>query len=1394
MTRFLSREEWPLVMGGIIAGVLTGALILYSFVTGIGGGPPAATEVVSDTTVIVPREEREAREAARRPIGRASLIRSREEGIRARLARFAVNTRPLRGPLSITARDVILNEDNGARFARAELVSGELSAAAAGTGDVILENVRIRRPVVALRETAGGWNFEQVFEELLNGGGDNGDPPPGRRRTIQLRDVRIDDGTVDVTRPDQRFAFRSVQGRLPVVAFSEPGIAEPYLRAAALTAQFVQAEPEAQVAVDVTNGLFIFPSGTVRFEIEGATVEETRLADLSGVWDPTDPGYGVTATGLALGVNFEDVSFALPEALPRTGTASFAFEVSPAEPNLTRVRFTDLDARSGDSRLLGIVEMRLGEESFELLAADLRVDPLALELVAGFTGELPYDGTLTGTIRGAGGDITFDLSARLTAATVPEAFTTGITGSVRFTDAGLVLQRAELDLNRVPLAALSAIAPGLPLSGTATGIVSLTGPPTRAPLDLDVRLELGAGVALVEGSLDLTGDVAGYDLTGRLIGVDLQSILEPDVPPVSLTATFAFAGSGFDPAMMNATVRLDGRFTGWEAAPDDEVTLAATIRNGTVAVDTLYGSLASADLRASGTWRFIEPQSGALTYEADVSSLRPFGPYIPVLGDSIAAGSLRAAGILSGTLERVRLAGGATGTGLHVGGWRAAELIAEHDLTFGGGALPVAIVDATARGVMTPTAGSYTEGTLALRMTPPGLDFDVNATRADGGLVEIAATGVLPETGEREIRVERARFDFVADRWLLLRPATIRWTGGGPVGVEGLELEAELSEGRVAIDGVVLPLADMDARMEIAAMPVGDIQRLLGREVRVDGLLWADGSVRGGEIDPMVDLTFRVDSGAVEGVPLQRLTGTVRYSAGETHLDAQMVVDTAGRLDVVATLPSTLRLGGSPTFELVDGVALSGSITAENFALAPLAATLPQVQDVTGYADAQVSLAGTADAPHVEGTFTLEGGGFRVPALNQTFTDAVGDIGFDGRRLVFNELRVRSEGWMTVGGQIVLERLTEPVLDLTIALDAFEPMGVDGHPDAAVWGNVELNGAPDAVVLTGAIEVADGYVVVPALGRPSFRPELVDMTRPAVFDTLTFNPVEDTDIIGNLTIRDLAVDVSNDTWFIAYQAQAQLAGELVVNKSGESTPIVGTLSGNRGQYTLIAGPVIRRFDIVSAQVRFRGETSPNPVIDVTARRIVLDQSGRQLDVDVRITGTADNPTLQLAGGQTGQIAESELLSFLLFGAPSSTLSGESLPGDQLLEQTYVGGLFELVSLELERSLGGLGLDILQVNFTQGVLGGEAPTVVAGKQVLPDVFLTLQTALNGLFGDETAVGTFAIRLDWSLDRRSRVRLALEPVYRGRGLRSSVFALPLQDPEQQLLIELRRRWTY
>jgi hypothetical protein len=89
-------------------------------------------------------------------------------------------------------------------------------------------------------------------------------------------------------------------------------------------------------------------------------------------------------------------------------------------------------------------------------------------------------------------------------------------------------------------------------------------------------------------------------------------------------------------------------------------------------------------------------------------------------------------------------------------------------------------------------------------------------------------------------------------------------------------------------------------------------------------------------------------------------------------------------------------------------------------------------------------------------------------------------------------------------------------------------------------------------------------------------------------------------------------------------------------------------------------------------------------------------------------------------------------------------------------------------------------------------------VVMGRELQDDVFLTVETGITALFGGggagDSPVGTWAVRLDWAFDPRSRLRLAYEPVFLGRGLRGAGLSLPLSPPRQQLLVEVRRRWVY
>lgn len=1382
-----SRDEWPLVALGIMAGLLTAALILYLFLTGINGG--------IDPGLVADPEAGRIERVRTVPEGPGpGLVGRRETGIAARLASLPVATRRLQGPLALTLRDVVWNEETGERFARADVITARLTTAPLGRGDAIFDNVVVRGVVVSLRETGPGgpWNFEQVLAELL---ADDDAPERVPRRTIQVRNLQVAGGTVDVTRPDQRFTFSSVEARLPIVVLSQPGVPEPYLQVSRLTALYTQPEPAARLAVDIADGTFRFPAGTVHFDVATARLDETRLAAIRGVWNPADPGYGITAEGQAPEVRFEDVAFLLPEFFPATGTAGFAWRVRPLAGDLTEAELTDLDAGTGGSRVLGSLTARFGEEQFALLAADLRLDPLELELVEGFTGDLPYTGTLVGRIAGTDGDISFDLTANLAAPAVP-AFDAGLSGRFLLTADGVALQRVDVDLDRTPLAALRALAPALPLDGVVTGRVSLTGPPTRAPLDLDVRLELGAGVALMTGTVDFTGAEPRYDLTGRLLGVELQAVLAPDVPPVALTSTFALRGSGFDPATMTARVEIAGRFTGWLAGPGDTVDVAADIRGGALDVQRLTATLATAQATANGTWRFLEPQSGAVSYDLAVTSLEPWGPYVPLVGDPVAAGSIEAAGTLTGTLQRLRLDGSARARNVVVGDWQAQSLVADYDLTLGSGLLPVAVVEARGTGLVTPTAGNYAEARLSLRLTPPGLAVDVRADRTDGGVLELVATGTMPETGPREIVLQRARFELNEGEWVLARPALIHWVDAAVL-VEGLALENVTGDGHLMIDGRLLPLADMDARFELAAVPTGDLQRLVAQPARLEGLLWAEGTVRGLADDPLVELEFRIEQGAIAEVPVERIAGRAVYRDRETLLDAVVMVDTLGQLEFHARLPSVLQLGGDPVFELVDGLPLEGAIRAEQFALAPLAAFYPEVRDVTGVVDAQVNLTGTAEAPQVEGSFLLTGGAMTVVPADQRYDMISGDIGFDGRRLVVRDLRARSDGWLVIGGQILLERLDEPVLELELLMDGFRPVGVENQRDAAITGRLALAGPPLGLELTGELLVDDGTVVIPQFGGPGA--ELIDITRPAPVMGMPIETAPGDGVFDNLRVRDLRVTVGEAAWFMADEARVQLAGVLTVNKIGTTTPIVGTLEGTRGQYTLVAGPIVRRFDIVAAQVRFLGAPTPNPAIDITARRIVYDPGGRELAVDVRISGTLQTPRLSLAGADMVDIAESELLSFLLFGQPSFALGGAYLPGDALLEQTFLGGFAELAAIELERGLSGLGLDIFQIRLGPGPLAGlGSPTVIMGRQVARDVFITVETGITALFGgsgaEESVLNTWAVRLDWTFDPRSRLRLAVEPVFVGRSLRGSVLALPLSPPRPQLLIEARRRWTY
>jgi hypothetical protein len=281
-------------------------------------------------------------------------------------------------------------------------------------------------------------------------------------------------------------------------------------------------------------------------------------------------------------------------------------------------------------------------------------------------------------------------------------------------------------------------------------------------------------------------------------------------------------------------------------------------------------------------------------------------------------------------------------------------------------------------------------------------------------------------------------------------------------------------------------------------------------------------------------------------------------------------------------------------------------------------------------------------------------------------------------------------------------------------------------------------------------------------------------------------------------LDDFRMIAGPSLWFSMANARAQLAGELTIDKIGSDLRITGTLEGNRGTYTLEAGPVVRRFDIAHAEVRFLGATEINPAIDITARRVVV-QGDRDLQIDVRIGGTLKTPMLTLGSADASNMPQSELLSYLLFGQGTLALTGAMLPGEDIVLDAALGSLSDFAAERLEAV--GLGFDIIQLRLGGGGLYGLAsPTLVVGREVSNNLFLTLEAGFAGLFAEpgEPAANnntstSQAIRLEWRMNPQTSLRLGWEKGLR-RQIRGLGVALPVTPLRQQATIELRRRWSW
>jgi hypothetical protein len=1153
--------------------------------------------------------------------------------------------------------------------------------------------------------------------------------------------------------------------------------------------------------------------------IDGGRVAGSGTIELNGDARLRDVDLRLSGVPLTVADPFLDEPLLVEDGRV-SGTVRLAGPVS-APTASGRVSLTSAAYAPTLADFSGTVRLRNGL-AFEGFTATL--DPLDWTLVADLLPGLPFRGPGRATVRATGslgGGLRFeaDLVHAPPGATASRVVATG--GARR------VEEELEVDvtgdLTPLSLEALTTTYPDLPLAGEVSGSVRARGPLTDLTLSARVATELGR--LDVVGRVNARDPTVGYRLEGE-IAAFRASALVPALPdPSTLTGHVRVEGSGRDPATLVADASIDLGPSRIGRLRVDSLRAAARVRDGVLVLDTLTALAGGVSLDGGGTLALdtVRP-AGEMRVHVATESLLGLRPVF--MGDSVIArddldaierGLLALEGVDPDTLptrEDVAMGGRVDGrftlTGA-VADFAARGRVELEDVRYGRSSLAAATLEVDAEGLpalggpirLTAETGaavvlerSFASGRLELDYQRPEGRALVELVRNESEDYRVRATFEVDSLGGA-LDVDELALRFDSVRYGLAGPARLAWSDSA-LQVSSFELMRPAPQPMsIRAEGVLPRRGSADFTLEASNLRLEQVVELAQIEdLDLEGGLDLDLRVEGTAAEPVIGGTFAVRDVRLESVDLSRLEGELDYSARSAGLRVDAWRGDLHVLELEGSVPVDLALRSvddrTPEAD-VDLRARLDSLPAAFFL-----SLLEDLEDVRGVVSGELDVGGRLNDPRAEGTLRLVGGAWTVAALGvrQAAVEATLSIGPDDRVEV--TASGRAGGRVEVDGTVDLAELRNPAFDLAIRLNEFR--GVERRDvEGTVSGELRLTETYERPFIAGRLRVDEGVLFLEEFQRSA---SVVDLSDPRFFayvDTSmlvgrpllaeTRNP-----FMNNLRVSvDLAV--ARNTWLRSPDMNVEIGGDLIVvyDRPSQDLVMIGELEAVRGQYTLYG----RVFEVDGGTVEFVGTPGINPNLEIRAEARVRRTEGDPFNLTATLGGTLVDPTVSLST-ESGGVPESDLISYLVFGRPSTEVNS-------LFTENQASGFQDLgVSFGLSTlatSLGSLAQGLGVVDYlaiTQRGAYGAGLSPFSGTQVEfgqylfgGDYFAAITLRPPGETGrSNSPLGGF--RLEWQASDQFHVEAFLED----RFLRSGGFGFQDLGIESKLIygLSLVREWGY
>ena len=1019
----------------------------------------------------------------------------------------------------------------------------------------------------------------------------------------------------------------------------------------------------------------------------------------------------------------------------------------------------------------------------------LGLRPLQVAALRPFMTTLPIDGVLVGQTTVTGSPSRKRISSTVDVEHHGSTGTSHFVGRANANWAG----RGAVDVNvRVPVLSMATVgkfAPGAGLHGSASGNIIARGPLANLNADLDLAIAGDNGAIRTRGVFDLLAANKRYDFSSTFTDFDASAVVT-HAPETRLTGTVVARGVGTSAATANA--RIDANLIGSRAAGGpvvDTLIVQAILADGLANIERGHARLASARGDVSGTFGLVMNRTGSLRYDIAIDTLTDFvelatrdtsfvparplaqarimeraradsartaqrtevqraavgyppppelhADTLPARRDTV-TGQVRAQGTLTGNIERFDARGTAEA----------------RNFTYGANYIGLARANYTLTGFRTPDASLHVEAA-ADTLHVQGFAFDSSRLKLDytgvrnqgRGTVEIGMFqdslrdyrlhsdfNIALESKQLALRTLILRFD--TTRWESTHPATIAWGKPG-TRVGNLELRNNAG-GRIQVDGILPTDGVADLRLDIEKLQLGDITTLVQDTGGLKGLFDLHARVQGATSAPAISGNLALVESTYRGTSLPDVRGTLSYA--NQNLSAHTEFFRAEKRLAVADarLPVNLAFTNVKGPRINRNAPLQVDAIADSLPLEALPSFTTAVSDVRGRLRGNWSVRGTFNQPSLEGIALLDLGSLRVNATGVRYNAITGTIRLRGDTAFIDSIVAYNGGPIRTTGKLALETLMQPGFDLSIvADDAWLLDNEKGRVRADA--DVTVKGPYTGVVVSGTANVRGGVFYAPET-RNQRVTNLDDPMLRTRLDTvglgLAFLP-KPNPLLQNMQV-DVSVRIQPDTWARNSQFNVEVFTppdedplHIRMDRANQVLTLTGVIHADHGEYA-VAG---RSLQLSTGSATFLGGPTLDPLIELTARYQVQRKGVEALIIEVHVDGNLSHPRVTLQSNAQPPLPQSEMLAYLAFGQPTSSLLNAQSSGfgvgeggltgipalaQQQLASVAVGATVDQMVADIEKQGTRRGLDVLRVHAgelpPEAAFEGYFQNVVRGTEI------------------------------------------------------------------------------